>query len=111
MTTAVCRIDSRAALALLPNTSVTAEESEYTLMEREVDYLVNLWPDDYGNVEQPVLDTNVGRTEPANGGHRHYSLAPDEQGKAVSAQAYLLNSGDLSDVIASDFSRIPKCDL
>lgn len=140
-------IVSAAALALLLNTNIGAQERAYTLMEREVDYLMNLWPGDYDNVEQPALDANVGRTEPANGGHRRvhsfvttvdlpdigqdllfvneytgndesallrrrlYSLVPDEQGKTVSAQAYLLNAGDLADVVASDFSRTPECDL
>ncbi|MGI9205723.1 MAG: CpcT/CpeT family chromophore lyase [Woeseiaceae bacterium] len=142
-----CIVAANVFLSVLLCATAWGQEREYTLMEREIDYLMNLWPGDYDNVEQPALDANVGKTDPANGGHqrvhsfvtsidmpevghdllfideytgndesatlrrRLYSLVPDEQEKAILAEAYHVDSADRSDIGASNFTRAPGCDL
>ncbi|MEM7704572.1 MAG: chromophore lyase CpcT/CpeT [Pseudomonadota bacterium] len=50
--------------------SATAQERSYTLLERELEYLMELWPGDYDNREQVQFDFNVGKRSPAQGGHK-----------------------------------------
>ena len=47
-----------------------AEERTFTLLERELEYLMVLWPGSYDNVEQLTFEANVGKADVAAGGHQ-----------------------------------------
>lgn len=47
----------------------TAEERRYSLLEREIEYLMEIWPGDYDNREQVQFDTIDGKTTLADGAH------------------------------------------
>ncbi|MEM6573316.1 MAG: hypothetical protein AAF736_03520, partial [Pseudomonadota bacterium] len=47
-----------------------------TLLERELEYLMEIWPGDYDNREQVQFDFNVGRRSPAQGGPGEPGCAP-----------------------------------
>ena len=50
-----------AALAtFLATTPSFAQEREFTLLERELDYLMQIWPGDYDNVEQTSFESAAG---------------------------------------------------
>jgi len=49
--------------------SATAQERSYTLLEREVEYLMEIWPGDYDNREQLQFDFNVGKRTTEDGSH------------------------------------------
>ena len=46
------------------------EERQFTLMEREAEYLMNIWPGTYDNVEQLMFDKDAGRSNRDAGQHR-----------------------------------------
>ena len=50
-------------------TGVGAEERKFTLMERELEYLMAFWPGDYDNREQLQFDSDVGKKNMDEGGH------------------------------------------
>lgn len=56
------------ALALA-QTTAAAEERRFTLLERELEYLVTIWPGDYDNREQLAFDATVGKKDLDSGGH------------------------------------------
>lgn len=45
------------------------QERKYTVMERELEYLMNLWPGEYDNVEQLDFDKYYNKEGYENGGH------------------------------------------
>lgn len=47
----------------------TAEERRYSLLEREIEYMMEIWPGDYDNREQVQFDFNDGRRSPEEGAH------------------------------------------
>ncbi len=49
--------------------SAAAQERSYTLLERELEYLMEIWPGDYDNREQVQFDFNVGKRSPDQGAH------------------------------------------
>ena len=49
-------------------TGTAAQERSYTLIERDLEYLVNLWPGDYQNREQVQVEATFSRPEPSAGG-------------------------------------------
>jgi hypothetical protein len=56
------------AVMLTPTTKA-AEERSFTLLERELEYLVAIWPGDYDNREQLTFDASVGKQDMDSGGH------------------------------------------
>lgn len=46
-----------------------AEERTYTRTERELEYLMNIWPGDYDNREQMMFDADMGKPDMDSGGH------------------------------------------
>lgn len=44
-------------------------ERKYTLAERELEYLMVIWPGEYDNVEQLTFDQSVGKSNVEEGGH------------------------------------------
>lgn len=46
-----------------------AQERSYTLLERELEYLMSFWPGDYDNREQLQFDFNAGKKTVEEGGH------------------------------------------
>lgn len=56
------------AILLTPITAFT-EERSFTLLERELEYLVAIWPGDYDNREQLGFDASVGKKDMDSGGH------------------------------------------
>ncbi len=46
-----------------------AQERSYTLLEREIEYLMELWPGDYDNREQIQFDFNAGKRTFETGAH------------------------------------------
>jgi len=48
---------------------VPTPEKKYSLMERELDYLLTFWPGEYDNAEQLFFDETVGKTEVKQGRH------------------------------------------
>jgi len=48
------------------------EERTYTVMERELEYLMNLWPGEYDNAEQLDFDSYYGRKEKEQGRHLRF---------------------------------------
>ena len=58
------------SLALLSTGfDAAAEERKFTLLERELEYLMAFWPGDYDNREQLQFDSNVGKKNMEEGGH------------------------------------------
>ncbi len=55
--------------AALMHTAAAAEERTFTLLERELEYLVSIWPGDYDNREQLAFDASVGKKDMDSGGH------------------------------------------
>ena len=55
--------------AALIHTAAAAEERTFTLLERELEYLVSIWPGDYDNREQLAFDASVGKKDMDSGGH------------------------------------------
>ena len=55
--------------AVLTQTTTAAEERSFTLLERELEYLVAMWPGDYDNREQLAFDASVGKKDMDSGGH------------------------------------------
>lgn len=52
---------ARATLLLfLLSSTALGQEREFTLLERELDYLLQIWPGDYDNVEQTSFDAAAG---------------------------------------------------
>lgn len=47
----------------------TSNERTYTIMERELEYLMNIWEGEYDNVEQLDFDKFAGKKGVENGGH------------------------------------------
>lgn len=45
------------------------EERKYTLMEREIEYLLSIWPGEYDNVEQLSFEKDAGRSSVEIGQH------------------------------------------
>ncbi len=45
-------------------------ERKYTLMEREIEYLLTIWPGEYDNVEQLSFEKDVGRNSIEKGQHK-----------------------------------------
>ena len=50
-------------------TATAAQERRYTLIEREIEYLMEIWPGDYDNREQVQFDFNVGKRSLEDGAH------------------------------------------
>ena len=48
---------------------VQAQERRFTLLERELETLMSIWPGDYDNREQLQFDANVGKRDLESGGH------------------------------------------
>ena len=48
---------------------VDAQERRYTLMERELEYLMELWPGDFDNREQLMFDRDARKTSLETGQH------------------------------------------
>ncbi|MEM6699556.1 MAG: CpcT/CpeT family chromophore lyase [Bacteroidota bacterium] len=48
---------------------IATDERTYTLMERELEYLMNIWEGEYDNVEQLDFDKFAGKKGVENGGH------------------------------------------
>lgn len=46
-----------------------AEERRFSLLEREIEYLMEIWPGDYDNREQVQFDNNAGKTTVEDGAH------------------------------------------
>lgn len=65
------RLVSIAAACLMGLLTTTAfgQERSYTLLERELEYLMAFWPGDYDNREQLQFDFNVGKRTVEDGGH------------------------------------------
>ena len=58
------------AIALAVSLAATAtEERTFTLLERELEYLMVLWPGNFDNVEQLAFEANAGQANVASGGH------------------------------------------
>ncbi|MEE8305837.1 MAG: chromophore lyase CpcT/CpeT [Gammaproteobacteria bacterium] len=53
----------------LTQATVVAQERSFTLLERELEYLVAIWPGDYDNREQLGFDASVGKKDMDSGGH------------------------------------------
>jgi hypothetical protein len=49
--------------------SAAAQEQRYTLLEREIEYLMEIWPGDYDNREQLQFDFDVGKRTLEDGAH------------------------------------------
>jgi len=49
--------------------SVVAQERSYTLVEREIEYLMEIWPGDYDNREQIQFDAISGKASFEEGAH------------------------------------------
>lgn len=49
--------------------AASAQERKYTLLEREIEYLMEIWPGDYDNREQLQFDFNVGKRSLDEGAH------------------------------------------
>lgn len=60
--TVACVFGLHAGLAI-------AQERSYTLLERELEYLMAFWPGDYDNREQLQFDFNVGKKTVEEGAH------------------------------------------
>jgi len=45
-------------------------ERKYTLMEREIEYLMDMWEGDYDNVEQLSFESDRGLKDPSQGQHK-----------------------------------------
>lgn len=56
-------------LSLLATASASAQERRYTLLERELEYLMEIWPGDFDNREQLQFDSDVGKRTMETGGH------------------------------------------
>lgn len=53
----------------LSATSAGAQERSYTLLERELEYLVEIWPGNFDNREQVQGDADVGKPSYESGAH------------------------------------------
>ena len=60
---------SALSCTLVITTAAIAEERTFTLLERELEYLMTIWPGDYDNREQLTFDAGVGKTDLETGGH------------------------------------------
>ena len=58
-----------ALLVALVVTPARAQERSYTLLERELETLMVMWPGDYDNREQLGFDAAVGKRDTDSGGH------------------------------------------
>jgi len=58
-------------IALLCSTSAFAQERPYTLLERELEYLMETWPGDFNNREQVQFDADTGKSDYDSGAHLH----------------------------------------
>ena len=57
------RLTSTTLLLLVLSSAGLAQDREFTLLERELDYLLQTWPGDYDNVEQTSFDAAAGAPE------------------------------------------------
>lgn len=62
----VCALIASLAVAASPT---SAQERRYTLVEREIEYLMDIWPGDYDNREQIQFDFDVGKRTFETGAH------------------------------------------
>lgn len=56
-------------LALVLAAPVNAEERRYTLLERELEYLMEIWPGTFDNREQVQFDADMGKPDYDSGAH------------------------------------------
>lgn len=63
-------------------------ERKYTLMEREIEYLLTIWPGEYDNVEQLSFEKDAGRSSIEKGQH-----------KRVHSTATRINNSSLSEYL------------
>ncbi|MEQ8734162.1 MAG: chromophore lyase CpcT/CpeT [Rhodospirillaceae bacterium] len=72
MRTAKCfskRLVLTLGLALVLAAPVNAEERRYTLLERELEYLMEIWPGNFDNREQVQFDADMGKPDYESGAH------------------------------------------
>jgi len=55
--------------SVLLSQSVDAQERRYTLVERELEYLMEVWPGNYDNREQVQHDSDAGMPDYDSGAH------------------------------------------
>jgi hypothetical protein len=63
------RLMATCLAAMLVQTTGAADERKFTLLERELEYLVAIWPGDYDNREQLAFDASVGKSDMGSGSH------------------------------------------
>lgn len=56
--------------SITPSPLEPEEERKYSLMEREIEYLLEIWPGEYDNVEQLSLESDAGRKTAEKGQHK-----------------------------------------
>ena len=79
-------------------------ERKYTLMEREIEYLLTIWPGQYDNVEQLSFEKDAGRSSIEKGQHKRvHSTATRVYNSALSE--YLLY---IEEYEHNDTNRITK---
>ena len=57
------------SVTLLFTAQAVAQDRRYSLVERELEYLMEIWPGDHDNREQLQFDSDVGKKSLETGGH------------------------------------------
>jgi hypothetical protein len=56
------RLMATLVLALVISEPAKSQDHRYTLVDRELEYLMEIWPGDFDNREQLSFDAGVGKT-------------------------------------------------